>query len=298
MDIDWKIGSTTRSQKSFFLFLVVLALFLVPGETAAAEDLYGPIKERMVQDGFSPRLAARLFQPPPAPLFKVVAQTFRLRESKLNYDQFLAPPAIQKARRFMLEHSTALAAAEETYGVDRCVIVGILLVETHFGSYTGKTPTLGIFATFALMSSEKYRDKIWTLLTPEDRKRWGREAFDAKLKQRADWAYGELCALLKLMEMHSARVETYRGSVMGAVGWPQFLPSSLVRYGADGNRDGRIDLYQPDDAIYSVANYLRGYGWCNARTQAEKEDVIHHYNKSRPYVNAVLGVAQKLKEKG
>jgi membrane-bound lytic murein transglycosylase B len=218
-----------------------------------------------------------------------------LRESKLNYDQFLAPPAIMKAQRFLREHSSILAEAEKTYGVDRCVIVGILLVETQLGNYTGRTPTLAVFSTFALMDERRNRDKVWSLLTAQDRKRWGREAFDAKLEKRAEWAYQEICALARLASSQSVRVESLHGSVMGAVGWPQFLPTSLVRYGADGNNDGRIDLYESKDAVFSIANYLRGHGWSQARTRAEKEDVIHHYNKSRPYVNAVLGVADRIR---
>jgi len=132
------------------------------------------------------------------------------------------------------------------------------------------------------------------MLSPREKARWGREAFDRKLMDRSDWAYREVCALVRLAE-DRVRVESLRGSVMGAVGWPQFLPSSLVRYGADGNRDGRVDLFDPWDACHSVANYLRGYGWCRARTQEEKEKVIYQYNHSRPYVQTILGIADRLR---
>lgn len=83
---------------------------------------------------------------------------------------------------------------------------------------------------------------------------------------------------------------------MGAIGWPQFLPSSLVRWGTDGDRDGRVDLFQPEDAIFSVANYLRAHGWDEVKTEVEKEEVIYTYNHSRPYVGAILGVAAALNE--
>lgn len=293
-----QMRSLTPAIISTWVLTMILAFYLVhPVPTHAAgkaDDLYAPIKKRLVQDGFSPQQAGLLFQSQPAPLFKLVSKTLIMRESKLNYDQFLEASSLMKAQRFLREYQTTLAQAEAKYGVDRNVIVAILLVETQFGSYTGKTPTLAILSTFALMGQEKYRDKVWTLLPPEERKRWGREPFDQKLKQRSEWAYQELCALARLMDKHTVRVDALQGSVMGAVGWPQFLPSSLVKYGVDGNVDGRIDLFQPTDAIFSAANYLRGYGWCEAKTRAEKEDVIHHYNKSRPYVNAVLGVADRL----
>ncbi len=150
------------------------------------------------------------------------------------------------------------------------IIAAILLVETHFGSYTGKTPTFAIFSTFAIMDRKANRDKVWNMLPPHERQKWGRDAFDMKLIDRSGWAYKELCALMELRDTHGIRPESLRGSVMGAIGWPQFLPSSLVKYGADGNGDGRIDLYEAEDAIFSTANYLRGHGWCEAKSPSEK----------------------------
>jgi membrane-bound lytic murein transglycosylase B len=145
------------------------------------------------------------------------------------------------------------------------------------------------------MDQKSNRDRIWKLISPQDRERLGREAFDQKLLDRSQWAYKELAALLEWGRSHNVRPETFTGSFMGAVGWPQFLPSSLVEYGVDGNGDGRIDLYNPDDAIFSTANYLRGHGWCEARFPTDQEQVIWTYNHSKPYVRTVLGIAEKLK---
>jgi membrane-bound lytic murein transglycosylase B len=228
-------------------------------------------------------------------MLKTVAQTFRIREGKLNYDQFLEPGAISQARRFLREYEELLSRAERAYGVDRCVIAAILLVETRFGSYTGRTPTLAVLSTFALMDQKAYRDKIWVLLSAADRERWDRDAFDRKLIQRSEWAHRELSALVQLADSPGANFKSVQGSVMGAIGWPQFLPSSLVRYGVDGNNDGRLDLFEPADAIFSVANYLRGHGWCEAGDQSAREDVIYQYNHSRPYVAAILGAASRLR---
>ncbi len=81
---------------------------------------------------------------------------------------------------------------------------------------------------------------------------------------------------------------------MGAIGWPQFLPSSLVKFGADGNGDGRIDLYNAEDAIFSTANYFRGHGWCEAKFPSDKEAVVWDYNHSKAYVRIVLGIAERI----
>ncbi len=237
-----------------------------------------------------------MYPPGLTPLYKNVAQTLHLTESKLNYDQFLQPSAVAEAKRFLRRNEAVLLHAEEIYGVNRCVIVAILLVETHFGSYTGATPTFTILSTFALMDQQSSRDRVWNLMSPQDRKKWDRAEFDRRLTRRANWAYDELYALLRLTDGNPKKVTALKGSVMGAIGWPQFLPSSLVRWGTDGNRDGRIDLFELDDAVFSVANYLRVHGWDEAGTESEKEDVIYTYNHSRPYVGAIMGVAGELGE--
>jgi membrane-bound lytic murein transglycosylase B len=228
-------------------------------------------------------------------MFKLVSRSLRVREGQLDYDHFLEPPEIASAKNFILKHRGSFEKAQRAYGVEPGVIAAILLVETHFGSYTGKTPTLAVFSTFGIMDRKSNRDRIWKLVSPRDRERLGREGFDRKLLDRSEWAYRELTALFEWERRRHARPERFTGSVMGAVGMPQFLPSSLVEYGVDANGDGIVDLYDPDDAILSTANYLRGHGWCEARFPTDQEQVIWTYNHSKPYVRAVLDIAAELK---
>lgn len=283
-----------------YLFLLIEGLFgafvgMAYG-ARAPEDLFSSLKDKLLSDGFPKQQLAVLYPPGTAPLYKTVSETLRIQESKLNYDQFLQPKPMEEARSFLESHKNLLLQAEQEYGVSRCVIVAILLIETRFGTYTGKTPTLAVLSTFALMDSPAQRDRVWRLLPEEDRLRWGRAAFDQKLSDRAKWAYEELSALLKLANGSTRKIKAYKGSVMGAVGWAQFLPSSLVRWGVDGDRDGEVDLFQVKDAVFSVANYLRAHGWCSAKSRSEQEQVIYTYNKSRPYVATVLSVAENLGE--
>jgi membrane-bound lytic murein transglycosylase B len=297
-----KLTDHSTKQNWRFKVLMVISitfLFFLPNAAesgAAADDAFRPLKQKLVSDGFAQTQISALYPLGFTPLYKTVSQTLRLRESKLNYDQFLHPSAIAEAQRFLRKNEAPLLKAEEIYAVNRCVIVAILLVETHFGSYTGTTPTFAILSTFALMDQKSSRDKVWGLLPLQDRKNWDRAEFDRRLMKRANWAYDEVYALLRVTEGNPRKVAALKGSVMGAIGWPQFLPSSLVRWGIDGNRDGRIDLFQLEDAIFSTANYLRVHGWDEAGTESQKEDVIHTYNHSRPYVGAILGVARELGE--
>jgi len=275
-------------------FLIFMALSFDPCGAFSAEDIYLGLKSKLVQDGFSVQQVVSAFKPSPPPMFGLVTQSMKIREGVANYDHFLAPAEIASARRFIADHRSSFRRAQEEYGVEAEIITAILLVETHFGSYTGKTPTLAVLSTFAIMDQKANRDKVWKMLSPQERQKWERQAFDVKLIDRSGWAYRELCALMELRDKHGIRPESLKGSVMGAIGWPQFLPSSLVKYGVDGNGDGRIDLYEPADAIFSTANYLRAHGWCEAKFPSQKEAVIWDYNHSKAYVRIVLGIAEKV----
>jgi membrane-bound lytic murein transglycosylase B len=87
---------------------------------------------------------------------------------------------------------------------------------------------------------------------------------------------------------------TVAGSIRGAFGLSQFLPSSFLAFAVDGNADGRIDLDDPEDAIPSIANFLRKSGW-------DKDSSSHYravmaYNHSRLYADTVLSYALRLHE--
>ena len=262
---------------------------------SATEDVYSPLKRQLTENGLARAQVASAFDQCGPPLYKIIAATFRLRESQLNYDQFLESGPLAKARQFQNLHASTLRQAERQFGVDGSVIVAILLVETQLGHYTGKTPTMAVLSTFALMDAKSHRDTVWALLAPKERKYWGREAFDQKLLKRSQWAMGELEALIRWSVAHDMSPNSLHGSVMGAVGWCQFLPSSMVKFAQDGNADGLTDLYTAEDAIHSIANYLRGHGWTQAKTSSEQEAVIHTYNHSQPYVRTVLEVASRLR---
>ena len=265
-----------RNRLIFMLpFLMLLSFDPVVAHSARGD--YSSLERKLMQDGFSSRQVALAFQSAPPPMFKLVCLTMKVRKGEANYDHFLAPSEISAAHQFIAEHRSCFRRAHTAYGVEPEIIAAILLIETHFGSYTGRTPTLGVFSTFAVMDQKANRDKVWKLL------------------DRSDWAYQELSALLELENTHGIRPGSLKGSVMGAIGWPQFLPSSLVKFGADGNGDGRVDLFNAEDAVFSTANYLRAHGWCEARLLPDREAVIWNYNHSRAYVRAVLAIAQELR---
>ncbi|NLI33603.1 MAG: lytic transglycosylase, partial [Deltaproteobacteria bacterium] len=113
-----------------FRLLFVTISILMPAVAGGdfIGDIFGPLKEKLIQDGLDRRQVAMAFSPPPPPMFATVSKTLRMREGRLNYSQFLTPASLEKARAFQRIHDRALRDAEIQYGVDSSVIVAILLV--------------------------------------------------------------------------------------------------------------------------------------------------------------------------
>ena len=109
--------------------------------------------------------------------------------------------------------------------------------------------------------------------------------------------YPELRALFEIADRQQIDLFTFRGSVAGAFGLSQFLPTSYLKFAVDGDRDGKISLFDTDDAIASTANYLAVHGWKNSDPLKKKQRVIWSYNHSKPYIDTVLGLAEVLKKR-
>jgi len=75
-------------------------------------------------------------------------------------------------------------------------------------------------------------------------------------------------------------------------------PSTWDRYGIDGNRNGRTSPYEPADAIASCARFLASHGWRPGLPLAEKRRIVRRYNPSDPYVDSVLGLANRIDASG
>ena len=135
--------------------------------------------------------------------------------------------------QFWHTYAEALQRAESQYGVPQEIIVALIGVETRYGANTGKYGVLEALATLA---------------------------FD--YPRRADFFRGELAQYLLLAREQHFGLRDVQGSYAGALGIPQFMPSSYRKYAVDFSGDGKTDLlHDPVDAIGSVANYLKQHGW-------------------------------------
>jgi membrane-bound lytic murein transglycosylase B len=134
---------------------------------------------------------------------------------------------------FWAEHEALLADARERFGVPEEIVVAIIGVETQYGRNLGSFRVLDALATIAF-----------------------------EIPARAAFFQNELEQFLLLCAQLGLDPLGVRGSFAGAMGMPQFIPSSYRRYAVDFDGDGRVDLWSsPADVIGSVAHYLKAFGW-------------------------------------
>ncbi|RFU90397.1 MULTISPECIES: lytic murein transglycosylase B [Citrobacter] len=153
--------------------------------------------------------------------------------------QFITPDNVQNGVAFWNQHEDALKRAWQVYGVPPEIIVGIIGVETRWGRVMGKTRILDALATLSF-----------------------------NYPRRAEYFSGELETFLLMARDESDDPLDLKGSFAGAMGYGQFMPSSYKEYAVDFNGDGHINLWDPEDAIGSVANYFKGHGWVKGDTVA------------------------------
>jgi lytic murein transglycosylase B len=183
----------------------------------------------------------RLIMPPPAGT---------ARNWAAYRDRFIESRRIAAGVAFWQQNATWLDLAEARWGVPASLVVGIIGVETLYGRHMGGFRAIDALATLAFDFPPGRRD-------------------------RSAFFRDELEELLLLARREGVEPDQYRGSFAGALGLPQFMPSSIRRYAVDFDADGRIDLLgNPADAIGSVANYLSAFGW--------QRDLPTHYAVAAP----------------
>ncbi len=156
---------------------------------------------------------------------------------------FVTDQHAQRGKIYWTEHATALSRARELYGVAPEIVVAVLGIETQYGRNKGEYPVVDALTTLML-----------------------------GYPPRAEFFRRELEEYLLLARELDADPLTIKGSYAGAMGLPQFIPSSYRRYAVDFDGDHRRDLLtSAEDAIGSVANFLNAHGW--EANQPVSEDV-------------------------
>ncbi len=208
-----------------------------------------------------------------------------------GYAQPISDMSLGSCRAFMKEHAEVLADIRKTHGVPANIIVGLLLVETGLGSDLGSDPALRSLGSMAMTSSAAM---LGSAGNRAQIKKVHASALQATLRDKSAWAYNELKALIRYGEGGSTDLSQMPGSMYGAIGLCQFMPSNIEPYAVDGDKDGRIDLFSVVDAMYSVANYLESHGWRGAKDSMQQFFIIRTYNHDNFYAARVLGAANQL----
>lgn len=154
--------------------------------------------------------------------------------------RFIEPKRIQAGVDFWKSNQSTLERAEQVYGVPPWLVVGIIGVETFYGQHTGNFRTLDALSTL-------------TFDFPKEHPRaTERQAFFAK----------ELAQFLVLAHKEKISPGSIKGSYAGALGLPQFMPSSWAKFAVDFDGNQHIDLFNSKvDVIGSVANYFKAFQW-------------------------------------
>jgi len=224
-------------------------------KTTDRADVKSFINEMVVKHNFNRNALTKLFAQ--AHLRPIIIKTIKHpHEANPWYKYkkiFLTPDRIQAGVTFWQQHQDTLARAEKQFGVPAKTIVGILGVETYYGTRKGKYLTLDALSTLAFNHP-----------------------------QRAHFFKSELEAFLLLTREQHFNPLLLKGSYAGALGYPQFMPSSYRDYAIDFSGDGKVDLiYNANDTIGSIANYLHKKGKWHANQPITAQATLSQQAKQK-----------------
>jgi len=177
-------------------------------------------------------------------------------------DRRLTPALLRLAREHARREQPLLARIERAQKVPKSILVSVWGLESNFGRFAGVRPTVPVLATLA---------------------------YDGR---RATLFRGELLNALRILDRGDIELERLKGSWAGAMGQPQFLPSSYLKYAQDFDGDGRRDIWTSlPDVLASIANYMASNGWVNGESWGRRV-------KLPPDFDAKLGARAPLRTEG
>ncbi len=208
-------------------------------------------------------------------VIKSITARWNAPAEKLTYDQyrkiFITKERLTAGRRFHDQNRELVHAVSRKYGVDEYVLLAIVGVESMYGASHADYRIVDVYHTIA-----------------------------HEVPRKRAWAEQELTSFLTFCENNNLKFSDVHGSYAGAIGYAQFIPSSLLAYGRDHDGDGIINPYTWEDALESVANYL-----VKNHYQSKSQDfgpesqnwkAIYAYNHSSNYVNVIIELKNELKK--
>lgn len=249
---------------------------------------------RLKRDGVSAATIAALYQDPRMPHFSLIPFAVKPRESHHLYRNFLTKSRLSDAQTFLNEYREVFDQVEKNMRVSRYAVTALLMIETHFGKNTGRDLVIYRLSRLASANDPTNLKRNFERLQKSEPNVTYQQVAE-RGKHLEELFYPEVYALIKLSQENQIDLFAFKGSSAGAFGLPQFLPSSLIKYGYDGNGDGRVDLFNKVDAIWSTANYLAYFGWDETIEDDGKRAAFWNYNRSEAYVDTAMNVKNALR---
>jgi membrane-bound lytic murein transglycosylase B len=184
-------------------------------------------------------------------------QLLEMSANGSGWEVIFTRESVDRGRKCLKENEAILRRVEARFGVNREILVSLFRVETNLGKDTGRYVVFNSLLTWYVSGN-----------------------------RRASWAANELISYLTLCRAHQLDPFEVKGSSHGAFGLLQFIPSSFQRFAIDGNGDGKIDLFNFEDAMASSANYLQKNGW--GKKEKQKKSALHAYNRDWGYVKTIM----------
>jgi membrane-bound lytic murein transglycosylase B len=229
--------------RALIVILAALAMTASRVVIATQDEIRPPFMEWLaavrteaLERGIKPSTVDRALESVEEPLQVVLERDRTQAEKVLPLETYIAqrltPAAIRTAREMLEKYRSLLDSISEKYGVPPPMIIAVWGSESNFGRFSGMRPTIAALATLAY-----------------DRRR------SALFRK-------ELFSALEILDRGDIELSQMRGSWAGAMGQPQFMPSSYLAYAEDFDGDGKRDIWESQADIFaSIANYLKGSGW-------------------------------------
>jgi membrane-bound lytic murein transglycosylase B len=208
------------------------------------EEWLSAVRLEAVSRGISEDVVSRAFDGiEPLPI--VVTRDQTQAEFTLSLDKYLAQritrQSIRLGKASLARYRDVLRHAQSDYGIDPATLVAVWGIESNFGRFTGVRPTVAALATLA------YEPR------------------------RASYFREELFDALEILNRGDIDLPSMKGSWAGAMGQPQFMPSSYLEYAVDRDGDQKKDIWNsPADIFGSIANYLKAHGWTKGERWGRK----------------------------
>jgi membrane-bound lytic murein transglycosylase B len=211
----------------------------VPPLPPPFEEWLAALRAEAAARGIRPEVLEQAFENVPQPVAQILERDRSQAEFTLNLETYLkrrlTRDTVTTAQTMFTRHRELLERVSEKYGVNPRVLVAVWGLESNFGRFSGVRPTIAALITLA---------------------------YDAR---RASMFRSELFNALEIVNRGDIDFAQLKGSWAGALGQPQFMPSSYLEYAQDFDGDGRRDIWTSEpDVFASVAYYLQRHGWTSS----------------------------------